>query len=204
MIIDNNGVSGLFSAENIIPLDKGRTNDKKAWAFSVDYIDVELTTNRITSAAFNGQIVLPISAKKEDTPTTKEEGKKLGLSYKGLISEDEYLIRVKNDDKINFNIWRAEVELLPNSFIELKVEDNNFKPKAVLNGSMHIASNKTKNESKFDTNNNKKTIDFKGVEFQNLILQTEAPILQVDYFGYKDEVKTCKLPCIYKRYCFNF
>ncbi|MCL5244263.1 hypothetical protein M4I21_00475 [Cellulophaga sp. 20_2_10] len=195
MIIDNNGVSGLFSAENIIPLDKGRTNDKKAWAFSVDSIAVELTTNRITSAAFNGQIVLPISAKKEDTPTTKEEGKKLGLSYKGLISEEEYLVRVATADTLNFNVWQAEAQLLPNSFIELKVTNGNFKPKAVLNGRMAISASQKKSlEDEGTMSKDSSMVNFKGIEFQNLVLQTEAPILQVDYFGYKDEVKLANFP----------
>ncbi|WBU89250.1 hypothetical protein [Cellulophaga omnivescoria] len=204
MIIDNNGVSGLFSVENIIPLDKGRTNDKKAWAFSVDYIDVELTTNRITSAAFDGQIVLPISAKKETTSSTNEDNKKLGLSYKGLISEEEYLVRVATADTLNFNVWQAKAQLLPNSFIELKVADNNFKPKAVLNGRMAIsASQKESLENEGTKDADSSMVNFKGIEFQNLVLQTEAPILQVDYFGYKDEVKLANFPVSIADIAFN-
>ncbi len=188
MIIDNFGVSGLFSAENIIPLDKGRTNDSKAWAYSVDYIDIELTTNRMTSAAFDGQLVLPISG--EENSNTPD--KKLGLQYAGLISEEEYHIRVATADTLNFNVWKAKAQLLPNSFIELSVVDNNFQPKAVLNGRLDISG--SQKEGSIDEAEEDNIVNFKGIEFQNLVLQTQSPVLQVDYLGYSGEVKLANFP----------
>lgn len=191
MIIDNFGVSGFFSAEHLIPLKEGRTNDTKAWAYSVDYLDVELTTNRITSAAFNGQIVLPISGKKK----INTDHKKLGLAYNGLISEEEYHVRVATADTLNFEVWKAKAELLPNSFVELNVEEDNFYPRAVLNGRMAIsASQRESLEQEGEKDDADNIVQFKGIEFQNLVIQTRSPVLQVDYFGYRDEVKLANFP----------
>ncbi|MBQ0739966.1 hypothetical protein J9332_37330, partial [Aquimarina celericrescens] len=76
------------------------------------------------------------------------------------------------------------------------------RPKAVLNGRMAISASQKKslsNEGQTYTTGEgdkeeKHTIQFKGIEFQNLILQTVSPVIQVDYFGYKDEVKIANFP----------
>lgn len=196
MIIDNFGVSGYFFAENIISLDKGRTNDSQAWAYSVDYLDVELVTNRIASAAFSGEIVLPIA---ENNKNGNGADKKLGLGYAGLISEEEYHIRVATTDTLDFNLWKAKAQLLPNSYVELNVENDNFYPIAVLNGRMTITANQKESLDAgdgtiIDGKNQKHTVNFKGIEFQDLVLQTKSPVLQVGYFGYTDELKLMNFP----------
>lgn len=181
MIIDNNGVSGLLSVENIIPLDKGRTNDTKAWAYSVDNIAIELVTNRITGAKFEGKIILPVS----DTGNANaNKNEKVGLAYRGLISEEEYLMSVSSLETLSFSVWKAEAQLFPNSMVELRVVNGNFQPKAVLHGRMAIsASQKESLENEGEEINDEETVEFKGIEFNNLVLQTQSPVLQVDYFG---------------------
>ncbi|WP_405266655.1 hypothetical protein [Cellulophaga sp. Ld12] len=181
MIIDNNGVSGVFSAKDIISIESGRTNDKKAWAYSVDHIVLEITTNRITNASFDGRILLPISESKETTKktskkTAKDKSKNKGISYKGLISEEEYLVRVTTIEALNIDVWQAKAQLQPDSFIEMKVVDDRFMPKAVLHGRMAISASQKKSlEKKRATTKKSSAVDFKGIEFQNLVLQTEGP-----------------------------
>ncbi len=179
MIIDKNGISGHFSAENIIPIESGRTSDANAWSYSVDKIGINIAANNLIGADFEGQIVLPIG-----------DSKSKGLKYFGLISEDEYLMRVANIDTLNFSIWKAQAELLPNSSIEFTVKDNNFRPKAILHGRMAISANQKESLTPKDNN----TIEFKGIEFQDLVLQTESPVFSVGYFGYKDEVQLMNFP----------
>ena len=193
LIIDNNGVSGIFTAENPISIDKGRTNEKKAWAYSVDNIEVKLVTNRITSAKFDGKIILPISDEGENA--NKEEMETSSLRYKGLISEDEYLMSVSNLDTLNFNVWKAKAQLDPNSIVELNVVDGNFEPKAILSGRMAIsASQKESLENDGANKNGEEMVEFTGIVFQNLVLQTQSPVLKVDYLGYQDEVKLANFP----------
>ncbi len=202
LLIDNYGVSGYFAAKNLIPLESGRTSESKAWAFSVDEIGIELAANRLVGAGFAGRVVLPVSKLKTGQGHNAEQTNKLGLGYAGIISEDEYSLTVSTLDTINFDVFKAKAQLLPNSGVELAVIDGSFRPKAVLNGRLAISASQkdsmeregeeyTVGEGEKET---KKTIQFKGIEFQNLVLQTESPIIKVDYFGYKDEVKLANFP----------
>lgn len=193
MIIDTYGVSGQFSAEKIIPLESGRTSESKAWAYSVDKIGIEVATNKLIGGSFEGRILLPVS---EEVKVNDQSEKSLGLGYKGLISEEEYSLAVSTIDTLNFDVFSAKAELLPNSSVELKVIEGEFRPKAVLNGRMAISASQKKSlaDEKLEKNKKKKTVQFKGIEFQNLVLQTISPVISVDYFGYKDEVKLANFP----------
>ncbi len=196
LLIDSYGVSGYFSVENLIPLKSGRTSESKSWAYSVDKIGIELAANRLIGADFAGQVLLPISDKGDKNGTNAEgtDGR-LGLGYAGIISEDEYSLVVSTLDTLSFNVFKAKAELLPNSGVELTVIDGSFRPKAVLNGRMAIsASQKESLENEGDKVGEDETVQFKGIEFQNLVLQTTSPVIQVDYFGYKDEVKLANFP----------
>ncbi|TSE05631.1 hypothetical protein [Aquimarina algiphila] len=203
LLIDSYGVSGYFSAENIIPIKSGRTSESKSWAYSVDKIGIELASNRLIGADFNGRILLPISDKGDKNGTTAEgEDGRMGLGYAGIISENEYGLVVSTLDTLSFDVFKAKAELLPNSSVELMVIDGNFRPKAVLNGRMAISASQKEslaNEGSTYTTGEgdkkeKHTVQFKGIEFQNLVLQTTSPVIQVDYFGYKDEVKLANFP----------
>lgn len=202
LIIDNSGVSGTFYADNVFSLDKGRTNDNKAWAYSLDHIEVSLAANNFIGADFEGRILLPVSKNESSTNNSTE---RIGLSYKGLISDEEYLLNVSNDSIIDFNLWKAKGQLLPNSSIELSVREGQFRPKATLHGRLAISANQV---SSLDNEGNevitgnigengnigKKLVEFKGIEFQNLVLQTETPIFKVDYMGYRDQVSLAGFP----------
>ena len=191
MIIDSYGVSGRFSAENIIPLESGRTAESKSWAFSVDKIGIEIAANHFIEGNFDGRILLPLSEKGK----TSEDNKSLGLGYKGLISEEEYSLTVSTLETVSFDVFQAKAELLPNSGVELKAIEGSFRPKAILNGRMAIsASQKETLENEGQKDENDDTVQFKGIEFQNMVLQTESPIISVSYFGYKDEVKLANFP----------
>lgn len=190
LLIDGLGVSGKFSVDNILPITEG---DASKWQFSVDHIEASFVTNNLTGAGFNGSIVLPVSSE-----VTKDEGvskdstavNQKALIYNALIDpvNDEYLLKVTSNSAISFNVFHAKAILTPDSYVELRVLDKKFRPKAVLHGSLEIqASNKTT-----DTSN--KTVDFKGITFQNLQLQTVGPYLSMDFLGYNGEVKFANFP----------
>ncbi len=209
MIIDDYGLSGYFAVNNIIPLSEGRTNKSNAWAMSVDQLGLELAASKFVGASFDGRILLPISDKLQDKvtdaakDTTKDatKVKRKGLAYSGLISEDEFMLRLSSLNEIKFNIWKAKARLAPNSAIELRVKDGNFRPKAILHGDMTISADINENETVSSTaeevdnqQEKEKAVSFKGITFQDLVLQTESPIFQVGYFGYKGEVKVANFP----------
>jgi len=192
MVIDNYGLSGYFSAENIIPLESGRTSSSKAWQFSVDKIGVELVASNLVKADFEGAVLLPVSNVEVEN-SEGEKINKLGLGYQGIISEEEYMLNVSTLEEINFDIWQAQAQLKENSSVELLVKDGNFRPRAILNGNLNISANK-KEPGKESIDSGKSLADFKGIKFQNLVLQTEMPIFQADYFGYEGEMKLANFP----------
>ncbi|MFB9056646.1 hypothetical protein ACFFU9_07785 [Mariniflexile ostreae] len=202
LLIDNYGVSGSFYADNLFSLKEGITNKEKAWAYSIDYIEVDIVANNLASGKINGQILLPISKEENETDVTTSH---IGLKYKGTISEEEYIFNVSNDSIIDFNLWKAKGELDPNSTVELTVSDGHFKPKATLHGRLAISiSQKESLEKEGEelatgiTNNGssleKNFIEFKGIEFKNLVLQTESPVFKVGSMGYHDEVAIAGFP----------
>jgi len=199
LILDSHGVSGLFSVNNLISLDEGITSKSNAWAYSVDKMSIELVSNQLVGAGFEGRLILPISDE-ENKKIQKEQdsiqNSSLGLKYKGLISEEEFMMSVGTAKTIDFDVFSAEAQLLENSRVELAVVDGEFKPKAVLNGRMAISASQKQsivNEGNQIENTND-VVQFKGIEFNGLVLQTETPLISVASFGYSDKVALAGFP----------
>ncbi|MFH7015154.1 hypothetical protein [Flavobacterium sp. FlaQc-47] len=213
LIIDKFGVSGTFYADNVFPLDRGITSQEKSWAYSLDHIDVTIAANTFVKANLSGQILLPISKateKKETastatptpaatgaaatatTPAKPAQTNRAGLEYNGFISMEEQQLIVVTKDSISFDIWKARALLLPNSSVELKLVNGKFLPKANLNGTVSIGTNKGASDDK--EVEGKKTVDFKGISFENLQLQTVSPIISVRNMGYKGTVSFGNFP----------
>ncbi|WP_430611999.1 hypothetical protein [Flavobacterium sp. JP2137] len=192
MIIDKYGVSGTFYAKNIFPLDEGITDQQHAWAYSLNYLELKFVTNRFLKAKLNGEIQLPVSK-----AVSKGSNSPKGFEYTGIISQNEYALTVVNKDAIDFDIWKAKAVLLPNSSLELKVLDGRFLPKANLHGSISFSTNQTTADTAEDTEaseGKEKIIDFKGITFQDLKLQTVSPAITVGSMGYKGELKFGNFP----------
>ncbi|RIV68913.1 hypothetical protein [Flagellimonas aequoris] len=196
LLMDGMGVSGKFSVDHILPIQEGEASK---WQFSVDHIEASLLTNNLVSAGFNGLIVLPltkeVAVNSQDNEQNGTKGKV--LSYEAIIDpvNEEYLLSATADSELSFDVFKAKATLTPNSYVELRVSENKFRPKAVLHGSLEIKGNNS--ESK-DGN---PIMDFKGITFQNLQLQTEIPYFQVDYLGYNGEVKFADFPVTISEIC---
>ncbi|GAA4273758.1 hypothetical protein GCM10022258_30520 [Aquimarina gracilis] len=198
LILDSHGVSGEFSINNLIPLDEGVTSDQNGWAYSVDKMTIELVSNHLAGAGFEGQLVLPISDKeiKQIQKQDSVQNAKIGLKYRGLISEEEFMMSVATGKTIDFDVFSAKAQLLEDSRIELAVVDDEFRPRAILNGRMAISASQKKSlidEGK-EIEGSDGVVKFKGIEFRGLMLQTETPLISVEYFGYKDKVELAGFP----------
>jgi len=197
LIIDKYGVSGTFYANNVFPLDSGITSEEKSWAYSLDHIDVTIAANTFVKANLNGEILLPISKAATENKSTTADPKKnqtdrKGLIYSGFISMEEQQLVVFSKDSISFDIWKAKALLLPNSSVELKLVNGRFLPKANLNGIISFGTNKTATDER--EVEGKRTVDFKGISFENLQLQTVSPVISVRNMGYKGTVAFANFP----------
>ncbi|MFY7670839.1 hypothetical protein ACOSP6_07090 [Tenacibaculum sp. MEBiC06402] len=176
LIIDGQGVTGKFIGENVIGLKEG---DASGWDFSLDYFLLDVETNNLRAGEFKGKLVLPVSQLDS-------------LKYNAVFQPGEYKLRVETEKDIQFNVWKADVLLTKDSYVEMKVTDGNFRPKASLNGSMSIASSLNKDDKPADPS--KSVVNFKGIKFQKLVLQTESPKFSVEYFGIEGQLQLANFP----------
>ena len=163
MLFDENGISGIFEVENILAFGDGSAG---GWPFSVERFSIELLANNLNGAGFGGKIALPIA---EQSP----------LVYDAIISPgNEYLLNISKAETMKFSVWAAEAELLPNSYVQLKVEDGRFQPEAMLSGSMSIKAG-------LNAQDEGETIaELKGIHFRKMHLKTESPYFMVESLGY--------------------
>lgn len=182
LLIDNAGLSGNFAASGLLP-----EGSASGWNFSVDKFFLNLEASKLTCGGFDGRIQLPVS---KDEPGNSCRG---GIAYKATIMPgNQYTLVANSLCDVNFDLFQAKAHLDPTSHIELTVKDGRFRPKAVLTGSLTIEA--TKQESSETAKSTKSVTSIKGIEFQELVLQTESPYIQARYFGYKGEAKIGNFP----------
>jgi hypothetical protein len=188
LLVDGLGVSGKFAVDHILPLHEGEASK---WQFSVDHLEAHFLTNQLVGAGFNGMIVLPVTKEvTEDEIQNQNSVSQKVLSYDALIDpiSNDYVLTATSNNEISFDVLKAKATLEPNSYVELRVSESKFRPKAVLHGSLAIKGNNS------ESDNGNPLVDFKGITFQHLQLQTENPYFQVDYLGYNGEVKFADFP----------
>lgn len=171
LLIDDYGISGLFVADSILPLDKGNAD---GWRFSVDHFGLNLIANELVSAEFSGKLGLPF------------KGENTTVGYEGYLQPDnEYTFRVKNEELLDFSIFNAKAHLDKNSNITLRLEKDHFVPEAVLHGYMTLG--KREDDSELQTK-------FDKIIFRNFRLTTVAPYISAEYFGYEGDAKLGNFP----------
>jgi len=161
MLIDETGFSGSLSVREIISLDEGNAD---SWKLSVDSLYANFLQNELISAGLTGEIEIPSLETEEP------------LLYTGSFStNDDYNLIAELQSSAKFDVFKADLNLESNSLIELNVINGKFKPKAILHGNMNI---------KPTTSSGKEGAEVNGLIFQSLVLQTEAPYFDAEYFGF--------------------
>ncbi|OXG06551.1 hypothetical protein BC749_102463 [Flavobacterium araucananum] len=134
LLIDGMGVSGTFTGNNILDLGEGSAS---GWSFSVNSINLGFKANALVSGGFGGAIVLPMSNPEKRC----KEGAGSELAYTASINpiDHEYLLRADVNKDLCFNVFKATANIEKGSYIELKVKNGKFLPRALLNGNLTIA-----------------------------------------------------------------
>ena len=147
MIIDDQGVSGIFSASGIIP-----DGSLGGWGYSVDRLSVHLVKNQLKGAEMLGGMQLPIM---EDT-----------LGYHARIQPGgNWLFAMSLRDTLEVPLWAADVHLLPGSTVVVDEQEDKFAAKAILNGSVEVNSKLLQNS----------VVRLSGIGFEGLVVSTEVP-----------------------------
>lgn len=171
LLIDDYGITGIFSADSILSLDKGSAD---GWHFSVDHFGLNLVANELVAAMFTGRLGLPF---KGDNTT---------LEYEGYLQPNNtYTMRVKNEEALDFSIFKAKAHIDRNSSITLRLVENRFVPEAVLHGYMALGgeAGDSASQARFDR-----------ISFRSLRLTTVAPYISAEYFGYEGKANLGSFP----------
>ncbi|MGB3466133.1 MAG: hypothetical protein WBA74_12725 [Cyclobacteriaceae bacterium] len=181
IIVDDIGFSGKVSGENLIPIERGRIGN---WPFSLEKIYINLVANELSEAGFNGKVNIPVNKVNLEADQSSAGGKEGKLfKYTAVINPgNEYLFNVSNQDTLFFDLWKADVTLNPDSYVEVRLKNKKFLPKAHLNGRMDINLGLKGDDGAPEA---KKSDNLKAVNitFQGLEIQTVRPYLKIASFS---------------------
>jgi hypothetical protein len=158
LLIDQSGVSGLFSANNLITLSQGSMS---GWGFSVQTIGINIVSNHLNGAAMAGYIRLPVS----ETDS---------LAYACVISQNnstgslDYVFAITPANDMKAQVLGGTLTLYSTSSVQVVKQNGKFRPTATLNGKYSLAHNNAR---------------VKNLEFQNMVLASDAPILRSAIFA---------------------
>jgi hypothetical protein len=165
LIIDQLGFTGTVVGKNLIGLNNG---DMNGWAYSLDSVGVSIQANQLVEAGFKGDIVIPVADAQKP------------FHYKAIINTGgNYLFNVSTASDLSFPLWQAgKVEIYKASYLEVKVVDGQFLPKANLHGRMNI---------KAKLSEGGKGVELADIKFENLQIQAVRPYIQVGVFSFGSE-----------------
>jgi len=162
MLIDGQGLTVDINATSIIQYPKANLAN---WGGSLDSIGVRIVNSSFHSGQLKGKIQVPISQQ--------------GLDYIGTLSVPDnagggllYSFSIIPKDTLEADLWLAKLHLLPTSYITLGNNNpqNVFRAEANFNGDFTLPPS-VASVTKF-------ALDFSGVQFQNLRVQSDAPYFQ--------------------------
>lgn len=162
LIITRGGITGSFRAENVFMYPQA---DFGEWGGSLDTLGVEVVNSSLQRGWMTGRIKMPIS----ETP----------LRYTATLARPpagdtartlNYQFVLQPSDTLSADIWKARITLSPASTITIGNDNpyRKFVASAELSGSVTVAG----------TIGGIPHIDFPGVAFQNLRLQSVRPYFQ--------------------------
>ena len=160
LLIDNRGFSGHLSVKNLIEIGSG---DMGGWNYSLDSLAISLEANSLTQAGFKGSIDIPVGEQRKP------------FAYNAIINTNgNYLFNVSTLDELNFEPFSAELKLTKGSYLEVAIVQGDFKPKAVLNGSMNVKAPSSE-------------VSLLGIQFEELAISTTSPYLDAKAFSLGSE-----------------
>lgn len=172
LIIDNSGVSGLFNATNLLPLE---SSDIGGWQFSVNRLSVTILQNHLNGGGIGGLLKIPVFENN-------------ALVYNASLHENlskklDYQFIINSQSNLQATVFSSTIDLYSSSKIIVNKTNDRFYPKADLTGQFKLNANAA-NTGKLD--------------FQNMIITSEMPYLSSGIFGFTtanaNENKIGKLP----------
>lgn len=154
LIIDRSGFTANIAAANIIQYPRGNFGK---WGASIDSIKMNFVSSSLQNGLIKGRIKISIADS--------------SLLYSGTLSRASdtsklrYQFLVVPSDTISSDIWKAKLNILPSSRIELTDTSGKFVAQAILNGSITVSGNLS----------GLSQIGFNGILFEGFGVSSEEP-----------------------------
>jgi hypothetical protein len=161
LIIDEQGFSGKLTVSNLLSLDKGSLG---GWKFSIEKLSLQFVTNELTAGSLSGKLHVPVFADS------------VNFKYAAAVdAAGSYAFTVSPASNLSFSLFGAsKLTLYNTSYISITSDTSGFKPVVNLTGVLNI--NASIGSSSSDTTSGLKLAK---MEFQNLRIATEEPVLSI-------------------------
>ena len=127
VLIDHSGVSGNIFAADVLQLEDGRLGE---WAFSIDTVQINITSNTLTDGNLLGQIHVPILDESNS------------LNYDAAMTKTDegidLLFSIQTEEDVSVSMWAAEMSLSNASVIAIEKTSDGFTPYAELHGDLTL------------------------------------------------------------------
>ena len=157
LLIDDMGLSGNFTVENLLPLEEGSTD---GWPFSIDRMGVKLMFSKVYNGSLNGKMIIPFLGDEPVDYLAEIEQQDSELKYRfsaNIVHDREYAAP-----------FAAKIKLHKSSTISLETVNGKLVPSTSLNGLISI---------------NHANVTAKNLRFERLCLTTEKPYIKSGIFS---------------------
>ena len=165
-IIDGYGISGSAVVSNILR-DSDLNSDE--WGMSITDLKIALFKGSIDDLGFGGHLNIP--------PLGEASKIKYFAEYE--TSNNTFVFNASLEKKAKFPLFAADLELYPSSNVEVKIDDGHIRPKIRANGRISI-------NAPIEGGN----FEVPDILFQDLVIQSEKPYVQLGHFALEGELKT--------------
>ena len=159
LLIDQNGITGNFTANNILHLHQ---SDFAKWNFSVSHIGLNLVKNKIQGGSLGGQIQLPIFENNAITYTA-------GIYQNPQTQQLDYQFSIGAANNISASALGANIDIYPTSQLLVVKTNGKLIPAAILNGRIQFQ---------------KEELQTGKLDFQTMKMEPDAPFISQGLFNY--------------------
>jgi len=156
-IIDDQGISGALTAENIVKLGDASAG---GWPLSIDKVGLSFSKNKLNGGTLGGQMQIGFLG---DDP----------LAYDATINmrgnDTYYTFGLQLTAEKKYSFFAGEITLNKDSRIQISKTETDFIPVATLNGKVDLK---------------KSLLNIEGVSFQDLVLSTKKPYVHSGVFSF--------------------
>ncbi|PWV46173.1 hypothetical protein [Chitinophaga sp. S165] len=165
-IIDDQGVSGTLTADNIVKLGDASAG---GWPMSIEKVGLSFSKNKLNGGSLGGQLKVGFLG---DDPLNYDAS----ISMRG--SDTYYSFALQTTADKTFKFFAGNITLNKDCRIEVTKTDKDFIPKATLTGKVEL---------------NKSVLKVKGIAFEDLTLSTQKPYVHSGTFSLETEKGDSKM-----------